>query len=47
LSSHELAKEIIDIAAEFNLEARVIGRCEAAPEKKLTILTPEESFVFS
>jgi len=43
----EMANEIIDIAAGFMLDARIIGRCEAAPDKKLTIVTPEESFVFS
>ncbi len=43
----ELAREIIDIATDFNLDARIIGRCEASPKKKLSIITPEESFVFS
>lgn len=33
----EDAQSIIDIAASFNLEARVVGRCEAASSKKLTI----------
>jgi len=33
----EDAQAIIDIAASFNLEARVVGRCEAASSKKLTI----------
>ena len=33
----EDAQPIIDIAASFNLEARVVGRCEAASSKKLTI----------
>ena len=42
-----LAAEIIDIAAEFKLDAKIIGRCEASPEKKLTIITPKESFVYS
>ncbi|MEE4178062.1 MAG: AIR synthase related protein [Bacteroides sp.] len=40
------AAEIIAIASEFNLEARIIGHCEAAPEKKLTITTAEGSFVY-
>ena len=31
------AQSIIDIAASFNLEARIVGRCEAASAKKLTI----------
>ncbi|MBR2980967.1 MAG: phosphoribosylformylglycinamidine cyclo-ligase [Odoribacter sp.] len=33
----ELAQDIIDIAAEFNIDARIIGRCEAYEGKKLTI----------
>lgn len=33
----EDAQSIIDIAASFNLKARVVGRCEAASSKKLTI----------
>ncbi len=31
------AQAIIDIAAAFSLEARVVGHCEAAPSRKLTI----------
>jgi phosphoribosylformylglycinamidine cyclo-ligase len=31
------AQRIIDIAASFNLEAKIIGRCEAHDGKKLTI----------
>lgn len=33
------AGKIISIAAGFNLEARIVGRCEAAESKKLTIKT--------
>ena len=33
----ELAQDIIDIAAEFNIDARIIGRCEAYEGKKLTV----------
>lgn len=36
----QFAQEIIDIAASFNIEAQVVGRVEAGPEKKLTI-TPK------
>lgn len=42
----ERTAEIIAIATDFNLDARVIGRCEAANKKKLTIATPEGSFVY-
>ena len=31
------AQAILDIAASFSLEARVVGRCEPAPSRKLTI----------
>lgn len=37
--SEDIANQIITIAGEFNLEARIIGRCEAAAEKRLTITT--------
>lgn len=33
----QFAQEIIDIAKSFNIEAQVVGRVEASPEKKLTI----------
>jgi phosphoribosylformylglycinamidine cyclo-ligase len=36
-TSPDNAQKIIEIAAGFNLEARVIGRCETASKKKLTI----------
>lgn len=35
------AKEIIDIAHSFNIDAKIIGRCEAAEQNKLTIHSPE------
>lgn len=31
------AEAIINIASEFNLDARMVGHCEAAPSRKLTI----------
>ena len=36
-TDEHVAKEIIDIAAGFGIEARIIGRCEPAEGKKLTI----------
>lgn len=36
-TSEENAVRIIDIAAGFNLEAKVIGRCEESDKKRLTI----------
>ena len=34
------AQHVIDIAAEYNLEAKVIGHCEAAEKNSLTIKSP-------
>jgi phosphoribosylformylglycinamidine cyclo-ligase len=36
-TGQENASEIVNIAAGFNLEARIIGHCEASDKKKLTI----------
>ena len=33
----EVAQELIDIAASYNVEAKIIGRCEPSSTKKLTI----------
>jgi len=41
------AKRIIEIAAGFNLEAKVIGRCEACDKKKLTISSGAGVFEYS
>jgi phosphoribosylformylglycinamidine cyclo-ligase len=41
------AQAIIDIAAEFNIEAKVIGRCEANQGKKLTITTDNGVFEYN
>jgi phosphoribosylformylglycinamidine cyclo-ligase len=38
------AQAIIDIAAAFSLEARVVGHCEPAPSRKLTIKSPFGEF---
>ena len=40
------AAEIINIAAGFNLEARIIGFCEASDTKKLTIRSEFGTFVY-
>ncbi|MDX9903284.1 MAG: AIR synthase-related protein [Bacteroidales bacterium] len=40
------AAAIIDIAAAFNLEARVVGRCEPAPSRRLTIVSEFGEFVY-
>jgi phosphoribosylformylglycinamidine cyclo-ligase len=33
----EIAKDIIEIASKFDVDAQIIGRVEASPTKKLTI----------
>ena len=40
------AKAIIDIASSFNLEARVIGRCEPSADKRLTIRSGPGEFIY-
>jgi phosphoribosylformylglycinamidine cyclo-ligase len=42
----EVAGDIIDTCRGFNLEARIIGRCEPAGEKRLSIISPYGSFSF-
>jgi len=40
------AAEIINIAAGFNLEAKIIGRCEASEKNKLTIISEFGTFEY-
>ncbi|HDZ41355.1 MAG TPA: phosphoribosylformylglycinamidine cyclo-ligase [Bacteroidetes bacterium] len=40
------AERVIDIAASFNLEARIIGHCEQSKGKKLTIRNEEGEFYY-
>jgi phosphoribosylformylglycinamidine cyclo-ligase len=40
------AEAMINIAGEFNLEARIIGRCELSDKKKLTIQSPFGKFEY-
>ncbi len=41
-----IAQDIIDICAEFQLDARVVGRCEAAGDKQLSIKTSQGTFSY-
>ncbi|MDO8897964.1 MAG: AIR synthase-related protein [Bacteroidales bacterium] len=41
------AEKIIEIAASFNVEGRIIGYCEASAEKKLTITSEFGSFIYT
>jgi phosphoribosylformylglycinamidine cyclo-ligase len=40
------ADQIIKIASEFNLEAKIIGRCEASDSRKLTIKSEFGTFEY-
>jgi phosphoribosylformylglycinamidine cyclo-ligase len=42
--SEEHAEAIIEISEAFNVEAKIIGRVEAADTKKLTIMAPNGTF---
>ncbi len=41
-TDEETAKALVDMAGEFELEARVIGRCEEALSPKVTVVGEEE-----
>jgi phosphoribosylformylglycinamidine cyclo-ligase len=45
-TDRESASEIINISAGFNLEARIIGHCEASERKKLTISSEFGTFEY-
>ena len=45
-TSSETAAEIISIANEFNLEAKIIGHCEPSENKKLTISSEFGTFEY-
>ena len=42
----EIAEEIIDIANDFHVDAKIIGRVEAADQKKLTIVSELGTFTY-
>jgi len=44
--AEEDALRVIDIAAAFGIEAKVVGRCEATEEKRLTICSPYGKFEY-
>jgi len=45
--AEENAARVIDIAGSFGIEAKIIGRCEAAERKKLTIRSEHGEFTFN
>jgi phosphoribosylformylglycinamidine cyclo-ligase len=45
-TDEQTAEEIIDIAAEFNIEGKVIGHCEHAGQPRLTIRGEHGEFVY-
>ncbi len=44
--SPESAEEIINIAAGYGVEAKIVGRVEAADKKQLTLVTPYGTFSY-
>lgn len=45
--SPQFAEEIIDISNSFNIEAKIVGRCEKANKNKLTIKSEFGEFCYS
>lgn len=45
-TTDKAADKIIDIAARFNLEAKIIGHCESSDHKKLTIKSEFGTFIY-
>jgi phosphoribosylformylglycinamidine cyclo-ligase len=45
-TSEDNASEILNIAAGFNLDARIVGYCEASEKKKLTISSEFGTFEY-
>ncbi|MBK8415324.1 MAG: phosphoribosylformylglycinamidine cyclo-ligase [Bacteroidetes bacterium] len=43
----EIANEMIAISHSFNIEAKIVGRCEAAQEKKLTVKSVYGEFIYN
>ncbi len=44
--SKEYANDVIAISESFGIEAKIIGRCEASDNKKLTIITDNGKFIY-
>jgi phosphoribosylformylglycinamidine cyclo-ligase len=42
----EIADELIEASKSFNVDARIIGRCEGSEEKRLTIKTTQGTFEY-
>jgi phosphoribosylformylglycinamidine cyclo-ligase len=42
----EIANDIIDVSQQFNIEAKIIGHCETSTQKKVTVRSQNEEFVY-
>ena len=42
----DVAQKLIDISASFGIDARIVGRCENSPNKKLTIRSEFGEFIY-
>ncbi len=45
--NENVAPQIISVANSFNIDAKIIGRCEAAPQKQVTIASEFGTFEYS
>jgi phosphoribosylformylglycinamidine cyclo-ligase len=45
-TDEKTANEIIDISKSFRIDAKIVGRVESSPSKKLTIKTNNGSFIY-
>ena len=45
-TTEKAASGMIEISKEFNVDAKIIGHCEASESKKLTITSEHESYVY-
>jgi phosphoribosylformylglycinamidine cyclo-ligase len=45
-TTEKAASGMIEISKEFNVDARIIGRCEASESKKLTITSEYGSYSY-
>lgn len=41
---HRVANQLIEISKSFGIDAQIIGRVEASPHKKVTLITPHGTF---
>jgi len=45
-TNEKAAGDIIEVAGNFNIDARIVGHCEPGPQKKLTIRGEQGEFIY-